>query len=79
MTPIDPTILFGQIESSTFLSDTEKRYWLLKLESMDDLQREELSNILKEGEDLPPKKQSPYFFTIIAKAIKALRSTYSTQ
>ncbi len=71
---ISPSTLFAQIETSAFLSDAEKRYWLLKLEAMDEAQREELSSILQEGETLPPKKSSPYLITILAKAIKALSS-----
>jgi hypothetical protein len=68
------TTLSAQIDTSTFLTRAQKLYWHGRLEQMNDVQKEELQSILREGEALPPKKPNSNLITILFKAIKALKA-----
>lgn len=73
--PTDLTRLIGLVKTSKLLSDSERKEWLRKMETMNEDQLTKLETILMQAEQINWAEEFPKFEAAVAEAEAVIQST----
>lgn len=73
--PTDLTRLIGLVKTSKLLSETERKEWLQKMETMNESQLQKLEEILRKAEQINWAEELPKYEAAVAEAEVVIQST----
>lgn len=71
----DLTRLIGLVKTSKLLSESERKEWLQKMETMDESQLQKLETILLKAEQINWTEELPKYEAAVAEAEAVIQST----